>query len=82
MLRGWRAASCSRMSTSSFSRGTWSRSTAFTPNSDPQRLGNGFGADAVQGGLFFIDDKARLGLVGFDVPVGIDHPWRVFEDVR
>ena len=51
-----------------------------TTHGETERLGNGFGADSVQGGLFLVDDKARLRLVGLDIPVHIYHTWRSFED--
>ena len=43
---------------------------------DAQRLRNRLGADAVQRGLFLVDDEARLRLVGLDIPIDIDHARR------
>ena len=51
-----------------------------TTNGETERLGNGFRADSVQGGLFLVDDKARLRLVGLDIPVHIHHARSLFED--
>ena len=48
----------------------------------PQRLGNRLGADAVQRGLFLVDDEAHLRLVGFDIPVGVHHAGRVVENIN
>src|SRR6516162_4209892 len=51
-----------------------------TTNCETERLGNGFRAYSVQGGLFLVDDKAHLRLVGLDIPVHVHHAWRLFED--
>ena len=50
-------------------------------NGDAQRLRDRLGADAVQRGLFLVDDEARLRLVGLDIPIHIDHARRAFENV-
>ena len=48
---------------------------------DAQRLRNRLGADAVQRGLFLVDDEARLRLVGLDIPVHVHDAGRAFENV-
>ena len=48
---------------------------------DAQRLRNRLGADAVQRGLFLVDDEARLRLVGLDIPVDVHDARRAFENV-
>ena len=48
---------------------------------DAQRLRNCLGADAVQRGLFLVDDEARLRLVGLDIPIDVHDARRVLENV-
>ncbi len=50
-------------------------------DSNPQRLGNRFGADPVQRRLLLVDDKPRLRLVGLDIPVDIHHAGGLLENV-
>ena len=49
----------------------------FTAHGDAQRFGNRFGADAVERGLFLVDDETHLRLVGLDVPVRVHDARRV-----
>jgi hypothetical protein len=48
---------------------------------DLQGLGNRGGADAVQRCFFLVDDKARLLLVGLNIPIDIDNARRALEDL-
>ncbi len=49
-------------------------------HSYPESLGDGFGADAVEGGLLLIHNEAGFRLIGFHIPIHIDDSRRVFED--
>ena len=63
--------SCKTMFTSSFSRGTCSKSTDSPPTAICSVCGNRLRADAVERGLFLVDHEAHLRLVGFDIPVRV-----------
>ena len=52
----------------------------FAAHCETQGFGDRLGADPHQGGLFFVDDEAGLGLVGLDVPIDIHHSGCGLED--
>ena len=49
---------------------------------DAQRLGNRFGADAVERGLFLVNDEAHFGLVSFNIPVRVHHARGVMKNIN
>ncbi len=53
----------------------------FAADGDAQRLRNRRGTDAVERGLFLVDDEARFRLIGLDIPIDIDHTRRALENV-
>ena len=48
---------------------------------DAQRLRDRLGADAIERGLFFINDEARARLVVFEIPINVHHSLRIGEDL-
>ena len=47
-----------------------------------QGLGDGVVADAVEGGLFLVEQEPGFGLVGLDIPVGVHDAFGMVEDVN